>query len=263
MTTLNLGFIIDTLKNDGFNCEVVEVTKNGVNLTGIRYHKEGCNVAPTFYIDHCKTDIEAITACKKVFSEPIPDFSDPFESFDPSKLTARVYAKGKVDTDIKRDFLDMEIVATWSVNKGDINGSITMRSDYLKLIGMTAEEVLNKAIENTCKATYAKSLVEYLGIPYGLVPDIMYMLTSSFCSYGAAAILNTEALKEVADKLHSDLFVLPSSVHEVITVPAESDDVETLLQMVRCVNATELEPTEKLTDNVYRFNRSTQELVIA
>ena len=80
-TMLNTTAITNALVNLGFkNVEVVTVTKNGVNKTGIRYMPEGSNVAPVVYIDDCKNETDAVECCRHLFNKPIPNFSNPLEN---------------------------------------------------------------------------------------------------------------------------------------------------------------------------------------
>ena len=71
-------------------------------------------------------------------------------------------------------------------------------------------------------------------------------------------------IKALADKLDSDLYILPSSIHELILIPVlENEEVETLRDMVNQVNEESVENIDYLSDNVYRFNRNTEEICIA
>lgn len=52
-----------------------------------------------------------------------------------------------------------------------------------------------------------------------------------------------------------DLFILPSSLHEIIVLKERDGMVPTdLLELVKQVNATEVRPDDKLTDSVYKFD---------
>ena len=49
--------------------------------------------------------------------------------------------------------------------------------------------------------------------------------------------------------------MLPSSRHEVLIVPMEmAHDEQTLVDMVREVNATQVAPKDRLSDNAYYYN---------
>lgn len=86
--------------------------------------------------------------------------------------------------------------------------------------------------------------------------DILYVLTNSSRVNGAACILYDNLLKKFANDVHSDLYILPSSVHEVIIVPKKNAfDKSELADMVREVNEQGVSQDEILSDNVYEYNR--------
>ena len=56
----------------------------------------------------------------------------------------------------------------------------------------------------------------------------------------------------------SSLYILPSSVHEVIMFPAKGDEDDAALRkMVRDINDTEVEKQDRLSDNIYFYNHET------
>lgn len=264
---LQKEIIINALANEGFNCEAVQVTKNGTVLEGIRYTPEGANISPTAYIDQCRTEAEAIEYCKKLFSQPLPEI-DTDNLFDKSKLRARIYGVGKATSDIKRSFLDLEIVASVLVDMGNGSGSFVLNSNNLSISGMTEEEVLNVALENSFADCQTMNIIDQMkklsGMDFpgeALPMDVLTNLNE--LPYGAIQMMNVEALAKVAEEHNSDLWILPSSLHEVIVVPSVLGDAEVFKGMVECVNAEEVKAEDKLSDNVYRFNRSTKTITIA
>lgn len=84
----------------------------------------------------------------------------------------------------------------------------------------------------------------------------MYVLTNRSNLNGAACILYPNVLKEFAERIGSDLYILPSSIHEVILIKAQGmGDADVLRNMVKDVNRTQLAPEEVLSDEVYHYNR--------
>ena len=82
----------------------------------------------------------------------------------------------------------------------------------------------------------------------------MFVATNIKKVNGAGVILYDGLLRTFAEKIGGDFYILPSSVHEVIFVPANGDmDARYLIQMVKEVNATEVAPDEVLSDNVYMY----------
>lgn len=84
----------------------------------------------------------------------------------------------------------------------------------------------------------------------------MYILTNRERLYGASCLLYPDILLPLAEQLHSDLFILPSSIHEVILVPDKGCISRAELeQSVREINQTEVAPYEVLSDHVYYYDR--------
>ena len=83
----------------------------------------------------------------------------------------------------------------------------------------------------------------------------MYVATNVSKLNGACILLYDGVLEKFAEKIGGDFYILPSSVHEVLFVPANGDmDARYLIQMVREVNATQVAPDEVLSDNVYLYH---------
>lgn len=83
----------------------------------------------------------------------------------------------------------------------------------------------------------------------------MYVATNNKKVNGAGVVLYDGLLRTFAEKIGGDFYILPSSVHEVLFVPANGDmDARYLIQMVREVNATQVAPDEVLSNNVYLYH---------
>lgn len=89
----------------------------------------------------------------------------------------------------------------------------------------------------------------------------MYVLTNRSSQNGAACILYPSVLKNFAERIGSDLYILPSSIHEVILIKDyEIEDVDALRNMVKDVNRTQLAPEEVLSDQVYYYSRKSDKV---
>lgn len=90
----------------------------------------------------------------------------------------------------------------------------------------------------------------------------MYVLSNKQKLHGAACMLYPGVLKTFAEKIQRDLYVLPSSVHEVILVPAGADtDKEALREIVTEINRTQVAEEEVLADSVYFYSRSRDKIL--
>lgn len=269
MTKLNTTAITNALVNLGFkDPEVITVTKNNVKMTGIRWRAEGSNVAPVVYIDDCKNETEAVERCRHLFSQPVPDFGNPFDNLDKSRIKARIYSKGNSGTDVTRDYLNLEICAVYEVIMHDGAGSIKIKSEHLRYLDMTADEILDTAIANSMKDCTVCGIQTMMAKLMGetippIEKDFMYVLTSNDGIGGAINILNTDAIKKLSDMYDSDLYILPSSLHEVLVCSTIGADVDYLRETVGMVNGTEVRPEDKLGDSVYIYNRKNGKVAIA
>ena len=71
-------------------------------------------------------------------------------------------------------------------------------------------------------------------------------------------------LKDFANSIGADLFILPSSVHETIIVPVDDTvSADTLREMVTEINEHQVVEEERLADNVYIYKRSRDTITIA
>lgn len=90
----------------------------------------------------------------------------------------------------------------------------------------------------------------------------MYVLTNRQKTYGAACMLYPGLLHEFAGKIRQDFYILPSSVHEVILVPACVDATgEALREIVTDINRTQVTEGEVLSDSIYYYSRNRDKIL--
>ena len=100
-----------------------------------------------------------------------------------------------------------------------------------------------------------------IGLPEGIDTamersTMMYVLSNRDRVFGASALLYSNSMKQLAGKLDKNLIILPSSVHEVILVPDDGmTEKEFYKEMVREVNDTQVDPEERLSYNIYYYDR--------
>ncbi len=166
------------------------------------------------------------------------------------------------------------------------NGNVRIKNEYLDRWDITLEELHKQAVKNLMKFTeeemepmvdvVLKILFEgnneFKEEGTKFIREVnseseyseMHVLSTTSHIYGAVYMFYSSKIKALADKLDSDLYILPSSIHELILIPVlENEEVETLREMVNQVNEESVENIDYLSDNVYRFNRNTEEICIA
>lgn len=92
--------------------------------------------------------------------------------------------------------------------------------------------------------------------------DYMYVLTNEIRSFGAATLAYEHMLEMIAEKLDNSFYILPSSIHEVIIVPADSKlEMEELNETILEINESQVDPEEVLCDHAYYYDRDRKKIV--
>ena len=86
----------------------------------------------------------------------------------------------------------------------------------------------------------------------------MIMITNEVMKDGAIALLCHSAMQEVTDYFEDDIYVIPSSVDEILAVSCSMCHAEVLLELVYEFNRSLVEPGKQLSDNIYRINRGSR-----
>ena len=90
----------------------------------------------------------------------------------------------------------------------------------------------------------------------------MYCATNNNAWNGAVVMLDNDFLTRFSKQHDFSFYILPSSIHEVLFVPAP-EDVEQLEFMVRDVNQILLSKKEFLSNNIYFFDKDTLTISLA
>lgn len=171
-------------------------------------------------------------------------------------------------------FLDMKITYRYMQKEedGDFT-SFPLTNDRMVASGIKREELFELAKKNTDTLFDTKlyrliDIVEQLvsrnspeelfGSDEPLNDKELYVLTNSVRTFGAVQILFGEKLGRLAERMNSNFYILPSSIHELIIVPDKMDYTpDCLMNIVREVNQTSLTETEYMADSVYYYDHRT------
>ena len=177
-----------------------------------------------------------------------------------------------------RSCLDLSLV--YYVRMENLSGSecavIQINNEHATYWGVSEDVLCQSAWENLLKSDKAmlKDMTDILG-PFFLMEEtgktsagkdiVMYVLSNKCRVNGAVHMCNREALREAAERMGDDFWILPSSVHEVILLPVSQteDCAEGLVRIVKEVNDTQVEPQEILSYHVYRYSRKEGKITIA
>lgn len=153
--------------------------------------------------------------------------------------------------DFGRQFLDLRVV--YRIALDDENSVVITKAlaDHYEF----AEDELWEASAEKCvyDTQSMQSILDGLVDLQDSFP--MLVISNQKRMWGAASMLDDEVLSAAADKLQSDLIILPSSIHEIIVIPFSGDDVSEFNAMIREVNETQLQEREVLSDHYYFYRK--------
>jgi len=266
---------------------------NGLTLQGLSIRKEGKSIAPNLYMEKYYDMYESGYGLQSVVDAIAGDYVK-YDINDVEKnmfqIPSNVY-----DYEAVKDKLVVNVVNTWRnndrfemiphVEKEDLScifkivvvsdkdhkATITVNNAMLQAWGISSEQLYKEAMANMQRIDppFMQSMHSVLS-SFGVLPDddipeerMMYIISNDSKMGGAVYMFSDELLSGLAEKINSDLIILPSSIHEVIAISAEFDHIEELEEMVRSINSTQVEPEEQLSDNVYYYDAKEHELTLA
>jgi hypothetical protein len=269
---------------------------NGLTLHAISVRPAESEIAPNIYVDpyfeRYKAGEALDTVMKDVTEVVVKNLDAPkefekvakdFQNFDTIKDRIIMAA---VNTEKNADLLkevphtekeDLSLIYKAMIG-GDDEGmaTITIRNEHMAHWGVTTEELHELAMENTRELlpvtvrTMDEVMRGFLGedVAGAMFEDVppegqMYIISNKENVNGAASMFYEDTLSELSEKIGSDLYILPSSIHEVIAVSSKLGTPEELSQMVREVNGSQVAPEEQLSDHVYKFDAETKKLSLA
>lgn len=163
-----------------------------------------------------------------------------------------------------KKYLDMAVIYRELVsNNGDGIASYIISNAQMDRMGITPEELDKAAVENT--PNLFPAMIVGVGDILGAyldeedkalmedAPYQLYVLSNTSKINGAGAMLYEDIISNFAGD--RDMYILPSSIHEVLLLEKIGDnDEEELKTMVRDINRNEVSNNEILSDNVYLYN---------
>lgn len=173
------------------------------------------------------------------------------------------------------DFLDLVLYCRIIIDKNE-NGvaSMIVQKHMLKEWDISEEELWEAAFSNLKTEEFEiKDVNEVLrfifperdltGLPdKNKFESALYVLTNKYQNRGAIGMLRTDLLEKFAEWGDCDLYILPSSIHEVLLLADNEIPVDELRRMVRSVNRGVVDEMDRLSDEVYYYQRGSGKLEI-
>ena len=271
----------------------VDITVNTVNKLNESYEAmtvkpEGSNIGVNIGIDKFYGATQDDISYDDVVDKAVKAISDGFlnqPQIDVASLTDYDQMKEKlvmevVSAETNKEMLenvphqnieDMAVVYRFVLNSDDEGrASILATNQMIENMGVTPEQLHADALENAPRIKPAEIkgmgevLAEMMGVEqaemmglYPVRPEDEQIFVASVPDkvHGAGVLAYQDFMDQAAERAGGDFYILPSSIHEILIVPDNGKmGLSDLENMVKEVNATQVAPADKLTDNVYHYD---------
>ncbi len=162
--------------------------------------------------------------------------------------------------------IEKEHLERWGKTKLEIQAAAIKNMPQLlprtiEPIGLVMERILEETAEEMDDELFEELHASLLELRKQ--KEIMYVLSNTERYCGSASLLYPEVLRNFAEEVGEDLYILPSSIHEVLLIPDDGGFEKNELEgLVSEVNLTQLAIDEKLSDSVYYYKRETGKITI-
>lgn len=273
---------------------VISVTKNnGLTLDALTILRAGKNISPTIYLEKyyrffCMGNVPLEDVVEIILQEhaahDVNVSVDAEQFLDFANVKNRIYPRlvnyarnrGFLDKIPHRRFLDLAVIYYFEISEEPIGeATMILRNHDVARWEVQEEELYNLAMANVRRDKPVTI------VPMGdileetsdqLLPEEqkarlsqwqMSVVTNEERFYGSVCLLEPEVFQTIAEKVEANLFILPSSIHEVIVVPENSIVSKTELEcMVGDVNETQVMEMEVLSDHAYLYDKERKEVVL-
>ena len=172
---------------------------------------------------------------------------------DPSCLHVALINRERNEEYLKNvphhDFMDLSAIAVLEEGEGFL---CVVTNEILEEMDMDVDSLL----ETACSNTFEK---------YPPVLEDSHLGLNAWCegsTFGAVCLLDENMLKEAADILDSDLYVLPDSLHLLFIIAVKSVPRGVVLEAHRRAMLLEPDAFDFLSENVYYYDRKQGKLRI-
>lgn len=200
------------------------------------------------------------------------------------KVINRAWNEELLQTIPHYNYLDLAIVFYMLIDQNETGIMTTLiQNPHLDYWKVSSEELLNAAKENTPfllpgiirniedllrEILYSHmseeemELVDFHSMEQTSKPP-MYVLTNSIRQNGAICLLYEDLIHRFSEQLETNLIIIPSSVHEVLLIPHNSEiTIRHLKEMVSDINENDVEPVDRLSNQIYFYERASNKITL-
>lgn len=299
MKQLSYGEFQEALKNEIdsllsqdtiYETELIPVEKNNVSLTGLTIRKAGEAMAPNFYLEPYYEQYQAGKSTEEI-GENIAILYEQIAAPDFMLREITSYAEVKEHLEIRLvskennkayltkglyrlNEVGAEVVYINLGKSEEGQASVRVTKELMRQYNISPEVLFSQAYQNTVEQhpleikTMHEVMQEIMGAEMeqflGEIPadePQMYVVSNTQRMNGATVLMYPDALKKIAERVGGEYYLLPSSTHEILAIPKnQAPTPNELRQMVREINRDQVEPTERLSNEVFLYEAKENQL---
>jgi len=265
------------------------VKNNGTVFDGLIIIDPILNISPTIYLNPYYHRYLNGISMEDIYEDILNTYKEnlPTEDFDISLFKDFSKAKERIiiklvnysrNKEILKDiphvkFHDLALIYVVAIcDFMEDFATILIHNQHLSLWNICEEELYHIAMVNTPQLLLymyqpmEKMLEHLMDSPLPFASDLhMSILTNKLKIHGATCIAYPGLLKELANQHNDDLIIIPSSIHEVLIIPANTVKEEYTMQdfsdMIVEVNETQLTDDEILSDHAYLYVKEDEAII--
>lgn len=292
-----VNFLPDSMKDGKVEFSKVPKVNRELDAVTIVFEGDKENISPTLYLQDMYARYEQTENLPEVMAEFAAAFLESrerseeiYKKLDLANCKDRIIFqlinaeqnKGLLAEVPYRPFQDLAIIYRVVVEeKEGILASSIITNKVADALGMKEAELFELAAENTKRINPVKvigmsemlrgSLFDMgadeedvdLMMPYHPDEEVMFVITNERNTNGAISMIYEDELHELSELIRDDLYILPSSIHEVLAVAASSQTPEMLADMVYTINMAQVNLEDRLSNQVYHYDRNARTLTLA
>ena len=283
--TVSIEAIADCIRTrrPDLTVEISNVTKNKQTFQGLVLKSPSVNIAPNIYVEEFIKTFDSVEEIASAILN-VYERNKCLNGFDVSDILNKDYILNHVTVVLQQEsdepliklpnvserFPGAEAYLAIVGTEAEGSFSIKLNPQILASAGLNIEEdnLFERAIDNIRKTVEIKSMFETLkqmvALPDGCdepspFPENMYVASNKSKVKGASVILCEDVLYDFAkehDLLDKGFHIIGSSVHECLFVFGDNLDIDSLSDMIRSVNETQLDPIDILTNQAWFYSPS-------
>lgn len=196
----------------------------------------------------------------------------PFVPFMDLAITFHCLVKN-TDEGIGTIRITHEHLSGWGIDLEDLKGYAVLNTPRIFppviktmqeiMEDMLCQESVLKDMKDSFMTDYTHENITKEFLKDLKTDEMMYVLTNTKGINGASCLLYPQVIQNLSKLLEADLYILPSSLHELIVVKADGRaDKEYLSSMVADVNQSQVPEEDILSYNIYFYSKSRAALTV-